>query len=105
METSINLSGERISNSTKATSKNSNASFWQNAERYRFAIMPMLLVIIGCLGGIAAAYGAQSDALKLAIISIPAAISLALTLALSPMRVIFYVSIIAVLLDLLVFVF
>jgi hypothetical protein len=103
METSINLRRVRISSLIKTISENSNADFWQNAERYRFAIMPMLLVIIGCVGGIAAAFGAHSDTLKLAMVSFPAAISLALTIALSPMRVLFYASVIAILADILVF--
>jgi hypothetical protein len=105
METSIILRRVRISGLIKTTSENFKVSFWQNAERYRFAIAPMLLIIIGCLGGIAAGFGAQSDIIKLAMVSFPTIVTLALTLAVSPMRVIFYASIIAIVLDIVVFTF
>ncbi len=105
METSI------TSNRTKSTIRIVRAesttvsAFWDTLEFNRFGIISMLVVILGCIGGIAAAYGAQADTLKLALIAFPTIISLALVLAVAPMRVILYLSGVAVLLDLIVLIF
>jgi hypothetical protein len=80
-------------------------SFWAQAEYNRFGIIPILLLIIGCAGGIAAAFGAQADILKLGLIAFPTIIALAMVLAVAPMRVIGYVSLVALLADLSIFIF
>jgi hypothetical protein len=78
--------------------------FWEKIEFNRFGIIPMLLVVITCMGGIAVAFGAGSDTFELALVVFPTIISLALVLAVAPMRLIIWSSIIALILDLIVFV-
>ncbi|MCE3280715.1 MAG: hypothetical protein K0S44_2906 [Bacteroidetes bacterium] len=78
--------------------------FWEKIEFNRFGIIPMLLVVITCMGGIAVAFGAGSDTFELALVVFPTIISLALVLAVAPMRLIIWSSIMALILDLIVFV-
>ena len=98
--------------STNATSdlhtkilSHTNSLFWKKVEFNRFAIIPMLLVIIGCVGGFAAAFGAGADTFRLSLIAFPTIITLAITLAVAPMRWIFCASIIALILDVMVLIF
>jgi hypothetical protein len=85
----------------KAENKNKSVSSrWEQAEANRFGIIPILIVIIGCVGGLSAAFGAQGDPLKLSLVAFPTIIALALMLAVAPMRLVLYVSIIAIILDL-----
>ena len=84
---------------------NANIHLWNKMEFYRFGIMPILIVIIGCCGGLAVAFGAKSDILKLSLVAFPTIIALALILGLVPMKVITYVCSLAILFDLLVLIF
>jgi hypothetical protein len=104
METTINVKQTNTTIFTKNAPENSISTFWEKLEFYRFGIIPMLLFIIGCLGGVAAAFGAQADIFKLALVAFPTIISLALVLAVSPMRAIFFASAIAFLFDAIVFI-
>jgi len=81
------------------------AAFWERLEFNRFGIISMLVVIIGCSGGIAASFGAGDSIVKLAMIAFPSIISLALILAVAPMRAIVYMALLAIALDLLIFTF
>ncbi len=105
METIIRIKQSSIFYALKNEPKKANATFWKKTEESRFAIIPMLLVVIGCLGGIAAAYGAQDNVIKLAMVAFPTIITLAFTIAVSPMRLIVYASCIAAFFDLVVFAF
>jgi hypothetical protein len=89
---------------SKKTEKKEKAvsPIWQQAETRRFAIISMLLTVLGCIGGIAAAFGAHGDPFRLSLVAFPTIIALALTLAVAPMRLIIYVSAIAISLDLVV---
>lgn len=87
---------------TTTVTVNANVDFWQKMEFMRFGIIPLQLFILGCVSGIAAAFGAQADALKLALVAFPTIIALALTLAGTPMRVIIWATITAIVLDLVV---
>lgn len=78
---------------------------WATLEANRFGIIANLLLIIGCLGGISASYGADYDTLQLSLIVFPTILSLALILAVAPMKSIVSLSGIAVILDLLVLIF
>jgi|GEM_PF-1566771 len=78
------------------------AEFWNRVEAGRFAIIPMLLIITACIGGIAAAFGAAGSTFQLALTAFPTIISLALVLAVAPMKAILYLSAVSLLLDLLV---
>lgn len=91
--------------SHKETSKTNNNSFWNNVEFSRFGIISMLVIIIGCVGGFAASFGANGDLLKLSMVAFPTIITLAMVLAVAPMRTILYLSALCLIFDLLVFVF
>jgi hypothetical protein len=105
METTMKT--KQTSNSVTAERSTTNGmnAFWEMLEFNRFGIISMLVVILGCVGGMAASFGAGADALKLAMIAFPTIISLALILAVAPMKTITYLSVIAVILDLVVLVF
>ncbi len=103
METTINTTRKQ-STHTHAGHKGT-AAFWESLEFNRFGIISVLVVIIGCSGGIAASFGAGDSILKLAMIAFPSIISLALILAVAPMRAICYVALLAIVCDLLIFTF
>lgn len=90
---------------TVKTKTASTSAFWKAMEFYRFGVTPMMLVIIACVGGGAISYGALSNTLELALISFSTAISLALILAIAPMRLIVGTCVAAIVIDLLVLVF
>ncbi|HEY0031036.1 MAG TPA: hypothetical protein VGC65_09780 [Bacteroidia bacterium] len=76
--------------------------FWKKAEFNRLGITPILLLVMSCMGGFAAASGILESWVRLAAVAFPATISLAIILAVAPMRVIFISTAIAIIMDLLV---
>ncbi len=96
---SINVSTK--SETTHATPSN----FWQLMEFSRYGVIALILVVIGCMGGFAASYGAQDNAYKIALIVFPTILSLAFILAVMPMRLIVWASSIAVLIDIALLIF
>lgn len=95
-----------MNTSTTEVNKNhSEDNFWKKAEFNRFGIIPILLVIVGCMGGFGAAYGAGESTVKLAMVAFPSIVALALMLAVAPMRAIIWSSAIAIVLDILVLIF
>lgn len=102
MDTAIK--SQAISSKKENVQTVSNNPFWEKVEFNRFGIIPMLLVVITCLGGIAVAFGAGSDTFELALVVFPTIIALALVLAVAPMRLIIWTSAIALIFDLLIFV-
>ena len=106
METTIKTNqAQTFSKSEKVNTTKSISVFWEKIEFSRYGIISMMVVFLGCIGGLAASFGAGNDVLQLGLIVFPTIISLALILAVVPMRVIVYVSTIAIILDLLVLVF
>ena len=105
METSIKSKNERTSVQNQSSKKETYSLFWGNVEFNRFGIISMLILFIGCIGGFAASFGAHGDIIKLAMIVFPTIIALALILAVAPMRLIIYLSTIAIILDLIVLIF
>ena len=105
MDTLIKTHQVSVFAKTETSKVNSTSEFWEKVEFCRFGIMPMLLVIIGCMGGFAAGFGAQADVFKLATIAFPTIIALAFMLAVAPMRIIISLSAFALFLDLLVLIF
>lgn len=91
------------SSATKTNDTKKMTDFWEKAEYNRFGIIPMVLLIISCLGGIAAAFGAGSNSFQIALIIFPTILSLAFMLAVAPMRIIFWTSACALFFDVLVF--
>lgn len=78
--------------------------FWKDAETNRFGIIASLLLALGSISGIAAGFGAVNDPVKLAIVGFPTFMTLAITLAVSPMRWIIWAGVISILADILVFI-
>lgn len=101
METTIKSTHKNASHSAT----NTMSPLWKKMEFSRFGIIAILVVVLGCLGGLAASFGASDNILKLAMVAFPTIIALALVLAVAPMRVIIYVSAIALVLDMLVLIF
>lgn len=95
METTAKNPAVTIS-STKTAVK---TGFWESMEWNRFGIIPIVLLLIGCVGGIAAGFGAFNDLLRISLVAFPTIISLALVLAVSPMRVIFFSAAVALVCD------
>ena len=81
------------------------ATFIDDLEANRFAVAPMLLVAMACLGGIAAAFAVQGSEIKLLAVAVSTSFIEILTIALAPMEMIVLVSAIAFLIDLFVFIF
>ena len=105
METTIRSNQSKTSVRTESFNVISYSQFWSNLEDNRFGIIAMLVVIIGCSGGLSAAFGAQANTLQLALVAFPSIIALALVLAVAPMKGIIYVSVIALILDLIILFF
>lgn len=79
------------------------SEFWKNMEEARFAITPIILIVMACIGGFAAAVAMQYSWVLLAAIAFPATFALGTILAVMPMRTIIISSIIAVVIDVLIF--
>ncbi len=99
METTMK-SNQRFTKEKTERKTNSVSGIWEQAESSRFGIIPILIVVIGCIGGLAAAFGAHGDPFRLSLVAFPTIIALALMLAVAPMRLIVYVSTLAIVLDL-----
>lgn len=72
------------------------------ANEYRFGVIAITLLIIGCLGGVTMNYGAALHTWSLIVVVIPTMTTLSLLLAVSPMRWILNAFIVTVITDLLV---
>ena len=106
MDTIVKNSSAKVSVNTGSTTKIATQSkFWEAAEFNRFGIISMLLVIIACLNGISAAYGAQGDAVKIGLLAFSTVLAESLILAVAPMKTIFLVSVASLVLDVFVFIF
>lgn len=98
----VNASAKTITVANVETKNKTVSDFWEKAEFSRFAITPMILIIVACVGGIAAAVGIQQSAFKLAVVALTTAGVEACILAVTPMRVIIIGSIISLIVSLLV---
>lgn len=72
------------------------------ATEYRFGVIAVTLLIIGCLGGLTMNYGAALHTWSLIAVVIPTMTTLSLLLAVAPMRWILNAFIVTVLVDILV---
>ena len=100
-QASSSMKVEKTHTSTSTTM----SPFWESMEFNRYGIIAMLVVIIGCVGGFAAGFGAKDDAIKIGMLAFPTAVSLALILAVAPMRTIIFTTAIAVVLDIIILIF
>ena len=90
-------------NYTNATNQKPN---WEKeAEFNRFGIISIVLLIVGCLGGITVGMGAINHLWSLILVIIPTMTTLSLLLALAPMRYILYATLVSVLIDVILLVY
>lgn len=107
METTSSSSQSKSSYTNEQTRTESLAksNLWEQAESSRFAVSPLVLLVMCIMAGIAAAFGIVDSTLQLMLVVFPATICLALILGLAPMKAIVYCSGIAILIDILVIIF
>lgn len=78
---------------------------YSNLEQSRYGIIAMLVIIIGCLGGIAVAAGAINNTFALSVVVFPTMATLSLLLAVSPMKYIFWAALATCTIDILLLLF
>ena len=75
------------------------------AEYNRFGLIFLILIIVGCMGGVAVGLGAVQSTLLLSLILLPTMTTLSLLLAVAPMKWILPIASIALLIDSLIIVY
>lgn len=78
------------------------SSFIQTSEFNRFGLITLVILIIGCMGGIAVGMGAIDYVSTLAAIVFPTMITLSLVLSVSPMKWILTGTVACVFIDLII---
>jgi hypothetical protein len=71
------------------------------SEYNRFGLIPILILLVGCLGGITVGLGAIKDTWALILVVFPTMLTLSLLLAVSPMKWIYKATSITIVIDLL----
>jgi hypothetical protein len=71
----------------------------QEIEFNRFGYIAAIILLIGCLGGIAVGVGAIQNTFSLILVVIPTMITLSLLLAVYPMKYIMKASIVCLIID------
>ncbi|AEA43368.1 hypothetical protein [Fluviicola taffensis] len=86
--------------------KEINQSTWMQLEtvanQYRFGVIAITLLVIGCLGGVTMNYGAALHTWSLIAVVIPTMTTLSLLLAVAPMKWIMNAIIITLIVDVLI---
>lgn len=90
---------------TNTVKTRSTSEFWKYAEFNRFGIICVLLIVVACLGGLAAATAIQRSTSELVLVAIPVMTVEALILSVMPMRYIFIASIVSVVISSLIMIF
>ena len=103
MNTTIQKTHVIVSSNPVTIQKKSLNYFFNKCEENRFGIVPILLTIIACIGGITAAYATNGNTLRLGLVIFPTILSLALILGVAPMKWILWLSTSAVVIDILLF--
>lgn len=103
MNSTIHVSQANIASAKiKTNSLKTNSDFWKYAEFNRFGIICVLLIVVACLGGLAAATAIQRSTLQLVLVAIPVMTVEAAILSIMSMRFIFIASIVSVIISSLV---
>ena len=101
METTISniqaMTSEKTTNSESKTSPLQN--LYRNAEFNRFGIISGALILVGCMGGISVGMGAIASVYQLVLIVFSTMLTLAMILAVAPMKWIINLTFIALALD------
>lgn len=77
----------------------SNDTMLQQSEFNRFGVISMLILVIGCLGGIAVGLGGINHIFSLILIIIPTMTTLSFLLAVAPMKWILTAAVLTVFID------
>lgn len=97
---------DTLTHQKSLTNKVNQLPNWEkDAEFNRFGIISVVLLIVGCLGGITVGMGAIDHIWSLILVIIPTMTTLSLLLALAPMRYIFYATAASVLIDIILLVY
>lgn len=75
------------------------------SEFNRFGIISMLILIIGCIGGIAVGLGAINYTSTLIMVVVPTMTTLSLLLAVAPMKWIYYSAGVSLIIDVILIVY
>lgn len=78
---------------------------FSESEFNRFGLICVILLIVGCLGGIAVGLGAINSVITLTLVVVPTMITLSMLLAVAPMKSIFTFAALATLIDLLLIIY
>lgn len=82
---------------------NTQSSTWNRLVAYgeenRFGLICLALLVVGCLGGVTMALGAAHSTALLIGIVVPTMATLSLLLAVAPIKLIYYVFFVTVLID------
>lgn len=73
----------------------------KNTEFHRFGLYAVILLVVGCTGGLAVGVGGVNSTLALIALVIPTMATLSLLLALAPMKALLTTSVIATIINLL----
>ena len=76
-------------------------NLFENAEFNRFGIIAVVLLVVGCLGGVAVGLGAVENVITLSMVVIPTMATLSLLLAVAPVKQILAAATIATIIDIL----
>ncbi len=76
-----------------------NKGFLEGAEFNRFGYISVILLIVGCLGGITVGLGAVEQVWSLILVVIPTMLTLSLLLAVAPMKYIINAGLVATAVD------
>jgi hypothetical protein len=82
-----------------------NTGIYKGTEFNRFGLISLVILVIGCLGGIAVGLGAIESILALSLILIPTMLTLSLLLSVSPMKWIINSASVCVIIDVIMIVF
>lgn len=74
-------------------------------EFNRYGFISIILLIVGCLGGLTVGFGAVEYTFSLSLVVIPTMLTLALLLAVAPMKYILGSASIAILIDLILIIY
>jgi hypothetical protein len=83
----------------------STEGIYRGSEFNRFGFISLIILLIGCLGGIAVGLGAIESVISLMLILIPTMLTLSLLLSVSPMKWIINSASVCVIIDLIMIVF
>jgi hypothetical protein len=75
------------------------------SEYNRFGLIPILILLVGCLGGITVGMGAIKDTWALILVVLPTMLTLSLLLAVSPMKWIYKATGFTLVIDLLLIIY